>query len=155
MRIAMVSYNTFVGGEQNGWKRNGDREILLLQNETGAEWGISKSLSTKGLQAGIDECVKQVESLWSQLVEALPSMDKVFIYVGADGAERVIELASQHGLTPDKATFFSCRCNTDRKMSVAHSLGFASSRVIHCECGGQHTMEVVYRRALNEGVLPA
>ena len=155
MRIAMISYNTFVDNEQNGWKNNGNNSVLLLQNTDGSRWGVDQGATNAAeLQAGADDCVSKVNDLWSQLVVALPELDKVVFYVGSYGAERAIELAAEHGLTPDRAVFVFCDCNMARKMEVVRSRGFSSSRVVDCECGGHNTMRYLYDNALNRGILP-
>lgn len=155
MRVAMISYNAFVDGEPNGWKNQGDRAVLLLQNEDGSMWGVDQNATSSAqLKAGADDCVAKVNGLWGQLVEALPTIDKVVFYVGSYGAERVIELAAEHGLTPDKAVFVCCDCNMTKKMSMVRDRGFSSSKVVDCECGGHGTMRRLYKDVLTKGSLP-
>ena len=141
MKTAIMSYNTIVAGESNGWK--GD--ILLIQNETGAHWGVKQM---GGKNAG--ECVSKVSSLWDQLAEAIPEADKFYLYVGDRGAEHVISLAAHAGLTPEQAVFVLCDCNMSGKMSQINRSGFSSSEVIFCECGGHDTMNHIYRNLLRE-----
>lgn len=156
MKVAMISYNMFVDGECNGWKNNGENGVLLLQNSDGNKWGVDQNATTGAqLKAGADDCVLKVNGLWSQLVEVLPTIDKVVFYVGSYGAERVIELAAEHGLTPDRAIFILCDCNMTKKMGVIRSRGFSSSKVVYCECGGHGTMGRLYNDVLTKGSLPS
>ena len=146
MKTALISYNTFVDGERNGWKSQGENSVLLLQNADGDKWGTSQSGETHEQWHEATKAI--VDPRWGQLQIELPTIDKVVFYVGSYGAERVIELAAEHGLTPDRATFVLCDCNMTKKMGVIRSRGFASSRVIDCECGGHRTMWRLYKEAL-------
>ena len=93
MKAAMISYNTFVKGVQNGWKRCGDNNLLLLQNETGETWGAPQSSSTR--QVAVKKTQTMVLSLWEQLREEIPTIDKFIMYVGGSGAERVTRFSQQ------------------------------------------------------------
>lgn len=153
MRVAMISYNAFVDGESNGWKDKGGHAILLLQNADGNKWGTAQ-FANKTHEQWYDETKALVDPLWRQLVEALPTIDKVVFYVGSYGAERVIDLAAEHGLTPDKAVFVRCTCNLNKKMGVIRERGFSASKIMDCECGGHITMRRLYDNVLTEGRLP-
>jgi len=152
MKIAMISYNTFVNGVNNGLRSNGENHILLLQNANGDTWGISQSGTEK---QWYQETKTTVDPLWEQLQKELPTIDKVVFYVGSYGAERVIELAGEHGLTPDRAIFVLCHCNLHKKLSVIQERGFTASKLIYCECGGHGTMRNIYQEFLNKGTLPS
>lgn len=151
MRVAMISYNTFVKNEQNGWKTQDGNAVLLLQNEDGSQWGIPKGIK---METGTSACIAQVNSLWNQLAQSLPTLDKVIFYVGAQGAERTIELAAEHGLTPDRAIFVLCDCNIAKKMNLLRSRGFSSSKLIDCSCGGHIVMKNIYNTILEGNALP-
>lgn len=155
MRVAMISYNTFARGQSNGLKENGENGVLLLQNTTGAAWGTSQASFSDGgeEQRWRDETSAIVDPLWETLKEALPTIDAVVMYVGSYGAERVIELAAQNGLTPDRAVFVMCECNRSKKRHLISSSGFGGSRVVECECGGHLTMLGIYESVLGEGRL--
>lgn len=156
MKVAMISYNTFVDGEHNGWKNNGDNSVLLLQNSNGSKWGMTQNIPAPRSEAGKQwnfEAKTLLDPLWEELKRELPTIDKVVFYVGSDGAERVIDLAGDNGLTPDHAIFVMCDCNMSRKMGVVRDRGFSSSQRVMCECGGHNTMNRIYRSALN-GSLP-
>jgi len=157
VKVAMISYNTFVGGEQNGWKSRGENRILLLQNVNGNAWGMSQHVVGSRSQAEEKwgtEAKAVIDPLWEQLQSELPTIDMVVLYVGGHGAERIIELAAKYGLVPDRATFVFCDCNLAKKMKMVREGGFSSSRIVPCECGGRGTMERLYRYAL-KGNLPA
>lgn len=152
MRIAMISYNTFLAEEHNGWKHNGSNSVLLLQNADGRKWGASQT-ARKTHKEWYQETKAIVAPLWEQLKSELPTIDKVVFYVGSHGAERVIELAAEHGLTPDRAAFLLCGCNTPRKIEMIRSRGFSSSMSMVCECGGHDTMRRLYYDVLCHGSL--
>lgn len=149
-RVAMMSYNTFVNGQPNGWVTNGDNAVLLLQNERGDLWGIE----TLPMREGIEKCRSLIDNLWAQLQAEMATLDAFMLYVGAEGAEHVIELAAQHGLRPEQANFILCDCGYRTKRSMIERLGFGSSLVIKCECGGHNTMARIYREILEQGQLP-
>lgn len=141
-RIAMLSYNTFLGTCQNGWV---DGRLFLVQNDNGLVWGAPQ-LGTESDEdsltvLGIQEVKGQVGSHWQQLAEHLPTLDKVVIYVGDRGSEHTIEYAAKHGLDPEKAMFVFCDCNMSAKEAAIIRHGFACSRRISCECGGHGTMK--------------
>jgi hypothetical protein len=146
MKTAMISYNTFVQGEENGWKHGPNAAVLLLQNTTGATWGTSQS--GKSHDEWYAETVAIVDPLWEQLKSELPTLDCVIMYVGSHGAERIIELAALYGLTPDRALFVLCHCNSGYKMMAISTNGFEASPIIGCECGGHETMKRLYEEAL-------
>jgi hypothetical protein len=151
MKTAFISYNTFVTGESNGWKGcSGLHQAMLLQNTTGEYWGMSQ-IGTNEQWHGESKSI--VDPLWGQLKAELPMIDKVIMYIGSIGAERVIELAAENGLTPDRAIFVLCSCNRSNKMRVIRERGFATSQTIECECGGHGTMASIFAAAL-QGVLP-
>lgn len=157
MKIAMISYNMFVDGESNGWKKKGRNRVLLLQNSTGKKWGTTQTLpgsraeATKLWEA---ETAAIVDPLWEQLKKELATIDKVVFYVGSDGAERVIELARENGLTPERAIFVMCDCNMGVKMGAVRQHGFSSSQIVNCSCGGHDAMRRIYDGALAHGSLP-
>ncbi len=151
MRIAMISYNMFVIREANGWKTNGDNAVLLLQNTSGKTWGLTQFGLTP--REWSNEAGAIVDPLWKQLESELPTIEKVVFYVGSDGAERVIELAADHGLTPDRAVFVCCSCNARTKREVISSRGFSGSPILHAVCGGHDEMRNIYNNVLNHGNL--
>jgi len=152
MRVAVQSYNTFVPGEPNGWRNRDEHHVLLLQNADGKTWGTSQS--GKSAEEWKDETKVIVDPLWETLRAKLPTIDAVVMYVGSHGAEHVIQLAAENGLTPDRAVFVFCDCNMSAKTQAIRDGGFSASRVIPCECGGHATMHRIYQKALTEGTLP-
>lgn len=151
MKIAMISYNTFVKGSENGWKEGNGGSILLLQNQNGSAWGLPQFVPP---QSGAQFCRDMINCLWDKLREVLPTIDKVIFYVGSNGAERAIELAAENGLTPDRAIFVFCDCNYSVKAELIRSRGFSCSKVVGCERGGYSTMRRIYNDFLAEGKLP-
>jgi len=147
MNLGMVSYNVFVVGQANGWKGEGSNRVLLLQ-------GPGDCIPFSSRSAEVREREGRVERQFDQLVESLSKIDKVVFYVGDSGGERAIELAAEHGLTPDRAIFVFCDCNIDRKRAIKARYGFTSSRVLNCYCGGHDKMKRIYDEFLSKGTLP-
>ena len=137
----MISYNHFVD-EENGWKNceNGNQMLLLQDKNT---WGTSQRGNMALWQ---EEAKTTIDPLWKQLLEELPTIDKVVMYVGSFGAERVIELAAANGLSPDRAVFVMCDCNLSVKTDIIVKNGFAESERIMCACGGHAAMMSIYSR---------
>ncbi len=148
MNTALISYNTFVDGEQNGWKDHGGARVLLIQNKDGKWLGVGQNNHGNSRKPGEYECEVQVANLFGDLVEALPTLDKVFFYVGSYGAELAIELAAKHGLSPDRAVFVLCGCNMEKKMEMIRRHGFSSSETVRCDCGGHKKMLALYYKAM-------
>lgn len=149
MKAALVSYNTFVRGEANGWKQVGENGVLLLQNAEGKTWGVSQ-IGQSHLKWH-EETKTIVDPLWQQLQGELTHIEKVILYVGSYGAERFIELAAAHGLTPEMVIFVFCDCNVVQKRSMLQQCGFSRSLVIPCECGGHQTMLRIFQNILSQG----
>ena len=157
MKIAMISYNTFVSGQENGWTVGEQGSVLLLQNSDGRVWGTSQSKPLNNPNRNEEwhgETRAIVDPLWELLEKELPTIDKVVFYVGSTGAERVIELAAKHGLDPQRAIFVFCNCNYSVKNGLVKSRGFSCSKVMGCECGGHATMNRIYQNFLAGRGLP-
>lgn len=88
MRVAIVLYNTFVEEEQNGWRGKGPNRVLLLQNAKGERWGTSQFGRTRDEWHA--ETKALVDPLWAELQNELQNLDRVILYVGSHGAERII-----------------------------------------------------------------
>ncbi len=144
MKVAMVSYNRFVRGEENSWGGEGDNRVLLIQDD------ISDTPNYKEYKESLKATVPQ---LYELLKNELPTIDRVIVYVGFE-TRYVIELAAKYGLAPDRAIFVLCDCNLTEKMKVLKECGFSSSKVVLCECGGVITMGRIYRDFLAHGILP-
>lgn len=157
MKIAMISYNTFVDGESNGWKNNGENNVLLLQNEDGQKWGRRQVLimdeSDRAEEIWDSETRQAAYPLWHELKQALPTIDKAIIYVG-ERAELMINMAAEYGLAAERAIFVMCDCDMTKKKRMIHSRGFTTSKVIECECGGHNTMMRIYHKVLVKGIVP-
>ncbi len=71
------------------------------------------------------------------------------VYVGTHGAEKAIELAHVANLDPQKMSFVLCDCKKAVKLDLLKRFGFAGSRKIDCECGGQESMRRIYHRVFD------
>jgi hypothetical protein len=154
MKIAMLSYNSILPEEGNGWV-NGI--LFMIQSETGQAYGAAQNaplyLAGAARAQGIQQVQGMVASHWDQLAEILPELDAVIIYVGDSGSEHTIKHAADHGLDPSKAIFVSCSCNRQGKAQLIREHGFEASPVIMCECGGRDTMYRMAKRFLETGRL--
>lgn len=149
MRIAMVSYNGFVDAP-NGWNRRGENEVFLLQNQD-ENWGVPIDSS---LEAGAAAARQKITTLWDELMEVLTTLDKVVMYVGSTGAERVIELAAKHNLRPEQAIFVYCDCDLSKKRRMLREFGLESAAQHLCDCGGHDAMRHIFIDFLATGRLP-
>jgi hypothetical protein len=151
MQAALISYNTFVNGETNGWKSRGDNRVLLLQNGENQQWGIPQAGDLATWMKAVKD---QVDPLWVQLLGELRAIDMVVMYVGTYGAEQIIDLAADNGLSAERAAFVLCDCNMGRKTAIIRKRGFAQAPTFMSECGGHSTMRELYRGLLRTGRLP-
>jgi hypothetical protein len=153
MRVAMLSYNTFVTDKPNGWYTNGDNAVLLIQYRRGETWGAdSLSRSVNQLTA---ETETKVDALWRQLEQEINSLDGLVIYLGSYGAERALEQASAHGVSADRLLLVSCSCNQPVKRDWLERYGYTDARIVAAICGGHSEMLAIYDRVLAQGALPA
>jgi len=158
MRIAMLSYNSILPDEDNGWVRD---TLYMIQSDRGITHGVPQSVhgTLEELRQvryeGIDQVQDAVRNHWTQLGELLPKLDKVVIYVGDSGSEHTISYAAEHGLSADKAMFVLCSCNQHDKRRLIKESGFGESSVIMCECSGRQTMARLATKFLETGTLPA
>jgi hypothetical protein len=142
----VVSYNRVLPG-QSGWKTEGDNTVLLLQ-------GDDEFVAVQGLASVsslVNEGERLVEALWSELEEALPTLDTLVIYVGGYGSERGIELAAEHGVPAEKLVFVGCDCNQRAKLAMMERHGYDSVPLVESLCGGQGTMLMAYQALLASG----
>lgn len=154
MKIALVSYNTFLEGETNGWKQNNVNSVFLLQNTENEIWGApQEAIPAEKTKDNIAKVQTQIDSHWQQLIKILLELDYVVFYVGSFGAERAIELAQLNKLAPEKAIFVLCSCQADKKMDMIRKFGYATSKTISCKCGGHETMNKIFKQVLEYGNL--
>jgi hypothetical protein len=118
-----------------------------LQNTKG------EGVRSRGVQIGRDERIEQSSLLWEKLVEALPELDRVVVYLGANGSQRAVELAAEKA-DPKKVTFVSCGCGLLQKELLLEETGLTDVGRVLCECGGHLTMEKLYKDFMAQGTLP-
>lgn len=154
--IAFVTYNTVGDGLSSGWHGSNGRRALVLQNTRGNQWGARSDPNTpSGDDRTSDEFAgrvrDEVDTLWGQLQEALPTLDHCVIYLGSRGSERAIELAQK--LEPQKVTFVTCNCGLPIKALMVLGAGLANSGRVMCECGGHETMGRLFELFMGSGTL--
>lgn len=147
----MISYNTFANEAKNGWKNNGENNILLIQDPQGRPWGTTQSGISVSEMA--QESVNAINIAWETLSTEIAKLDKVVIYVGSHGSEHAIKLAKESGLSDEKAIFVLCDCNQGSKERTIRDCGFENAKQIMCECGGRSTMGRMYSNFLSTGKL--
>jgi len=154
MRAVMLSYNLIFLPVLNDWKRQGDNEVLLLQGVDLSRWTVPTFAGKTGKE-GVEVVKSEIERLWSKLEEAIPTVDLFVFYVGSSGAERVINLAKEYGLTPERTLFVLCDCDLRFKIEVITSCGFNLARRVLANCGGQRELLAIYESLLSNGCLPS
>lgn len=156
--IAFVTYNTVGQDLNDGWHEGGEgRKAFVLQNSKGGSWGAKNPVNYDYSRSEGDSLVGQrmdeIGNLWGRLQEALPELDHVVVYVGANGSQRAIALAAM--LPPSKVTFVGCDCGFGRKVEYARAAGLSKARWVDCECGGHRTMRTLYESFMETGALYA
>lgn len=151
----MVSYNAFVESELNGWQEgnNPENKLFLAVNPSGEGYG-----QVRGRPGTHEEIVQMIygitDGLWKNLKPHLGDLDTIIVYVGTSGSEAMISSAARYGVRADQVIFVMCSCNIEDKMSRINASGFAESKIIECECGGEATMRRIYLNFLQFGRRP-
>lgn len=145
MKAAFVSYNA-IPGYSAGWHENNGHRALVLPNTMGKEHATD-SPGKRGAKAVVNE----IDRLWTQLRDVLSEIDHVVIYVGAQGSEYAIELASR--IDSSKVTYVLCDCLLERKQKLLVGVGHAEARQIMCECSGTETMSRLCGEFLESGLI--
>src|SRR3990167_8889021 len=138
-KVAFVTYNTVGENLSSGWHGSNGRRALVLQRTKGdgrRSGGNANQLSSDGRR-------EEVGILWGELQKALPELDHVVVYVGANGSQRAIELAST--VPPSKVTFVGCDCGLPEKEFMIQQAGMDEAGRVLCECGGHLTMELLFK----------
>ena len=145
-QIAIVTYNRIGRGTafESGWHEENGRRVLLLQNTKGEGSKGSGQLTS-------DARHEQIGLLWKEIQQALPELDLVVIYVGANGSQRAITLAAQ--LPASKVIFVGCDCGIPTKNELIRAAGLEDAQRLLCECGGHLTLECMYRSFMKCGRL--
>ncbi len=156
-KIAVVSYNAILPDRDNGWVTD---SLFMIQSDRGTMFGApqvgfgtSEELR-KMRYDSIGVVAQAVKGHWQLLAEILPSLDRVFIYVGDNGSEGTIQHAAENGLGPSRAVFVLCDCNEFSKRNLIREKGFETSPVIMCECSGRRTMNRIATNFMTTGRLP-
>lgn len=158
MKIAMLSYNSILSSESNGWINDA---LFMIQSENASGWGAqqigfgTRTELRKLRNEGIGQVQGTVMGHWDQLADLLPELDKVVIYVGDSGSEHTIKYAAEKGLSAEKAVFVLCDCNERKKRHLVAESGFEGAPIIMCECGGRRTMKNIAKNFLRDGQLVA
>jgi hypothetical protein len=138
---AFITYNVMDGNIASGWHEAGERRSLVLQNtRRNGSWGNPIGVAARS---------EQSLTLWGQLQNALPEIDHVVVYVGANGSENAIALSAQ--LPADKVTYVMCSCEWHAKTTLVRRAGMSASRVIDCACGGHRAMRRLYDSFMKTG----
>lgn len=155
---AFISYNTFVEGMENGSYEHGDRKVVLLQNPAARRW------AARGNEPSVPGDERPEESRRADREEAIVGMyaglryvvcaDHVVMYVGAGSMREHDYFPFVAGRHSSQVTFVFCDCDESSKRKWLLQKGFASARVVECECGGHDTMKRLFTRFMEEGELP-
>ncbi len=141
--VAFVTYNSVGDSLSSGWHDGpSDRRALVLQRTTGDGASVK-------LEPG--QRSDQISILWGELQKALPELDHIVVYVGANGSQRAIALAGQ--LPASKISFVGCDCGILQKEAMIQAAGLTEARRLLCECGGHRTMKRLYTHFMETGTL--
>jgi hypothetical protein len=145
MKAAFLSYNS-INGFEAGWQERGEHKALVIPCSHG-----SSAAPYRRSQAQSDDVTREVNKLWQKLREHISELDLIVVYVGADGSENAIELASE--LPSEKVIFVLCDCRMATKMHLLDVSGHKDTRRIMCECRGRETMGELCERFLETGTI--
>ena len=142
-KVAIVTYNRIgEGNYPNGVIRGEGVEIYIAQNGHRSEWAAdpenneyTKAQTRKIASASV---ARQID---------LSDMDKVFIYVGANGGEEAIR--QTRNIPSEKISYVLCHCNYGTKRDMIQSIGNGKADIISSECGGRSTLDRIVERFLN------
>jgi hypothetical protein len=153
MKIAMVSYNA-IHGAVPGWNISGINEVLVLQNSKGEEFAAYQGINSKEeFDKGTEIVKNEIKNSWGVLRESIPTLDHLFLYIGVNGSEEAIRLATKE-LPPEKVTYVLCSCNIFAKEKLISESGHKDARRISCQCGGQEDLGNILQKFLKTGSLP-
>jgi hypothetical protein len=155
-KTGFVTYNTVGEGLASGWHDGpSGRRALVLQNSKGEAWGAADPATYDYTPSEGDGLVArrdaEIRNLWGQLREALPELDHLVVYVGANGSQRAIAMAAV--LPATKVTLVGCDCGIRLKTDLARSHGLAKAAWVDCECGGHRTMRKLFEAFMETGTL--
>ena len=141
-KIAIVTYNRIGEGQyENGLMEREDKQIYIAQNGHRSKWAAGEGLS----DAEKERARKSVAGYVIKSLD-LTDMDKIFLYVGSDGAEEAIRQTAS--IPAEKITYVMCDCNWGTKQRMISSQGNSKAKIEGCECGGRSTLERILKGLL-------
>jgi hypothetical protein len=170
-KAAFLTYNSVgnPGSHVNGWVASATgHAALIVQHPRGKRWGTGVGIVGPGKPYCLDQARNQAErdamlacgAARKALVASIYApatgqfdindIDYLVVYVGAGGSEGAIELATR--LPAEKLRFVLCRCNLSGKLEMIESCCGRVPYLI-CECGGQATMERLFKEFLRDGTV--
>jgi hypothetical protein len=161
---AFVTYNNVRDPQtkqpvESGWHDKDERRALVLQSTNSNTFAEACTRLLMGLytprviDATIDTTSQRIDQLWPVLTEVINTLEHVVIYVGVNGTEHAIKMASQ--LPIEKLVFLMCDCDIPWKRGLLADVGLQNAKtIIIRECGGEHSMGKAYRDFLETGTLP-
>lgn len=144
-KAAFLSYNSIEDFEA-GWQKGNDCEALIIP----CSHGSSAAPFRRNL-AQCNDVTREIDKLWGRLREHINELDHVVVYVGGDGSENAIQLASE--LPSEKVTFVMCDCRMGTKERLLNEVGHLNTRRIMCECRGVKTMGRLCKSFLETAVI--
>ena len=144
-KAAFLSYNA-IAGFNAGWYDGNDCKVLVIPNSKGQLFAAVLSG-----ESGNRIVTNEINDLWKKLGEVITEIDYVVVYVGTDGSEIAIELASK--LPADKVVYVLCDCGLSDKQRMIKSAGHELARQIICECRGLQTMSRLCKSFLQTGIV--
>ncbi len=145
-KAAFLSYNS-IAGFSAGWiDGTTDCKALIIPCSHG-----SSAAPKVRSEAQCHDVTNEITRLWAQLREHVKELDYIVVYVGSDGSENAITLASE--LPSEKVTFVMCDCRLGTKDELLRRAGHTNARQIMCECRGLETMGRLCKRFLDTGMI--
>jgi len=168
---AFLTYNSV--GEPGSYpsgplERNGHTAIIV-QHPRGQRWGaevdgqvplgprqsLEEAESESERQQMISACEARrqlVAELYAGFADLakIAELDYLVVYVGAEGSQGALLLASQ--APQGKVRIVTCDCSLLQKLEDMSQLGITAPYLV-CECGGQTTMENLVEEFLRSGLV--
>ena len=141
--VAIVTYNNH---SLKVKMQEGSNSILFLQH-TGRP--------TKNSNNKIKEKLTLVRDLLAQLKRRLNFFEKIIIYTGDGLGAKIIKLAADRKLPPDKVIFLSSKDNWNKREDEAlSSHSFLASQVVIFKENPSDAMYDICQKILTKGELP-
>lgn len=143
-RVLFFSYNLITFGDEPRVSNN--QRLAVTRTGITTQQAAIVTGSIVNQRRDLDTISAEVE-IMIQSVTDVSVFDKVVIYLGTAGTEKVIEFART--VPPEKLVIVTCKCGKKKKIRLFKEMGLKRSQVIPCNCGGQQAMGGLITAFLN------